>query len=610
MKVRKYFLIFMVLLIFGIMGPNARSFEQPVRESEITVIDVADVDGTTEIRIESSTSFNYTMHKPSDPFQIVVELQDTGLGEFNEKIVFDRDGVSEITPLPDESAPDIAKLRITLTVPVEVEPVYNENLLILAFDNPEFEETAAVDSTLSPEEDTEEPAEEEYYGEEEAEVAEITEIAETEREFLTKKYVGEKISIDFQDAELTHVFRLIADISGYNIVVSPDVKGRFSMRLTDVPWDQALDVILRNYNLSKSLEGNIIRVAPTAVLSKEEDEIARAKESQEKAGDLVTKVYSINYASVSSVKKAISDAKILTKRGFISVDERTSSVIIKDVDKKHMEYNNLIKALDAPTPQVSIDAKIVEVTTEFQNELGIQWGILWEPNEENISVGANQIPGGTGRTFNWANSVKSPVTNTPLMVNMPAVGVAPGKGGAIGLGFLSDSQSFALDIQLSAMESSGKGKVISNPRITTSDNQEAKIMQGKKIPYQTVSDSGTKTEFMDALLELTVIPHITPEGTIVMNLEAKKNEADFAGPQVLGVPTIDIKEIKTQVLIKDNDTLVIGGIFKTNTAKNIDKVPFFADIPFLGSLFRHKKDVDNTDELLIFITPRIVKQMK
>jgi type IV pilus assembly protein PilQ len=610
MKVRKYFLIFMVLLIFGIMGLNARSEEQPVNESKITLIDVANVDGTTEIRIESSASFDYTMHTPSDPFQVVVELQDTNLGEFNEKILFDRDGVSEITPLTDESSPDIAKLRITLTVPVDVEPVYNENLLILAFDNPEFEETADVDSTLSPEEDIEEPAEEEFYEEAEADVGEITEIAETEREFLTKKYVGEKISIDFQDAELTHVFRLIADISGYNIVVSPDVKGRFSMRLTDVPWDQALDVILRNYNLSKSLEGNIIRVAPTAVLSKEEDEIARAKESQEKAGDLVTKVYSINYASVANVKAAISDAKILTKRGFISIDERTSSVIIKDVDKKHMEYNNLIKALDMPTPQVSIDAKIVEVTTSFQNELGIQWGMLWEPNDENISVGANQIPGGTGRTFNFADSAISPVTTTPLMVNMPAVGVAPGKGGAIGLGYLTDTQSFALDIQLSAMESSGKGKVISNPKITTSDNQEAKIMQGKKIPYQTVSDSGTKTEFMDALLELIVTPHITPEGTIVMNLEAKKNKADFAGPQVLGVPTIDIKEIKTQVLIKNNDTLVIGGIFSTDTSEFRDEVPGFAKIPFLGSLFRHNIDKDDAEELLIFITPRIVKKMQ
>lgn len=596
MKIRKYFLLFMILLIYSSMGLNARSEEQSGMKSTIAGIDVTAVDGTTEIRIEGTSAFKYTIYKPSDPFQVMVELQNMDAGELTDKMIFDRAGVMEIVPVKDENAPDILKLKITLTVPADVEPVYNDNLLILAFDNPEIEEMLTAD-TVSPEKETAVEYMEEEAVEEEEELPEIQQVADTVDELLTKKYVGEKISIDFQDAELTHVFRLIADISGYNIVVSPDVKGKFSMRLTDVPWDQALDIILRNYNLSKSVEGQIIRIAPTNVLAKEEEEIAKAKESKEKSGDLVTKVYAINYASVDSIKKSITDAKILTKRGFISVDERTSSVIIKDVDKKHIEYQDLIRALDVATPQVSIDAKIVEVTTEFQKELGIQWGFLWTPNDENIQVGGPQIPGGVGFS-----------TLTPLMVNLPAVSVSPGKGGAIGLGYISDSAAFALDIQLSAMESTGKGKVISNPKITTSDNQEAKIMQGKKIPYQTVSDKGTKTEFMDALLELTVVPHITPEGTIVMNLEAKKNEADFAGPQVLGVPTIDIKEIKTQVLIKNNDTLVIGGIFKTNNATNRDEVPGLARIPIFGTLFKHDKDVDKTDELLIFITPRIVKQ--
>lgn len=596
MKIRKYFLLFMILLIYSSMGLNARSEEQSGMKSTIAGIDVTAVDGTTEIRIEGTSAFKYTIYKPSDPFQVMVELQNMDAGELTDKMIFDRAGVMEIVPVKDENAPDTLKLKITLTVPADVEPVYNDNLLILAFDNPEIEEMLTAD-TVSPEKETAVEYMEEEAVEEEEELPEIQQVADTVDELLTKKYVGEKISIDFQDAELTHVFRLIADISGYNIVVSPDVKGKFSMRLTDVPWDQALDIILRNYNLSKSVEGQIIRIAPTNVLAKEEEEIAKAKESKEKSGDLVTKVYAINYASVDSIKKSITDAKILTKRGFISVDERTSSVIIKDVDKKHIEYQDLIRALDVATPQVSIDAKIVEVTTEFQKELGIQWGFLWTPNDENIQVGGPQIPGGVGFS-----------TLTPLMVNLPAVSVSPGKGGAIGLGYISDSAAFALDIQLSAMESTGKGKVISNPKITTSDNQEAKIMQGKKIPYQTVSDKGTKTEFMDALLELTVVPHITPEGTIVMNLEAKKNEADFAGPQVLGVPTIDIKEIKTQVLIKNNDTLVIGGIFKTNNATNRDEVPGLARIPIFGTLFKHDKDVDKTDELLIFITPRIVKQ--
>ncbi|MEN8261917.1 MAG: type IV pilus secretin PilQ [Nitrospirota bacterium] len=589
MNIRKFFLLFMVLLIFGIMGLNVLSAEQAASKAEITKIDVTDVDGTTEIRIESNTPFNYTIFKPADPFQLEVELQDAELGEFNDKMVFDRDGVMEITPVEDESLQNAVKLRITFTVPADVEPVYTDNLLILAFDNPDALETMAdAEESASGEKVVEEIAEEE-------DLDEIKEIAEDESELLIKKYVGEKISIDFQDAELVHVFRLIADISGYNIVVSPDVKGKFSMRLADVPWDQALDVILRNYNLSKSVEGNIMRVAPTSVLSREEEAIAKAKESQEKAGDLITKVYPINYADVTAIKDSINDAKILTKRGFISVDERTSSVIIKDVDRKHIEYNDLIRALDVPTPQVSIDAKIVEVTTEFQKELGIQWGGLVKPTPQTRISGVSQTVD------------KGFFSNEPLLVNLPATSVGRGKGGAIGLGWVGAGALEALDLQLSAMESSGQGKVISNPKITTSDNQEAKIMQGKKIPYSTTSDKGTKTEFMDAVLELTVTAHITPEGTIVMDLEAKKNEADFAGPQIGGIPTIDIKEVKTQVLIKDNDTLVIGGIFKTNTAKNKEKVPSLADIPLLGKLFQFKKDIDTTNELLIFITPRIVR---
>ncbi len=582
MKIKKYYLIFIILLLFGILALDARA-EDLTPGSRITDISVEDVNGTTEIEIKSSAPFTYTIFRPSDPYKVVIDLHDTQFGGFQEKILVDRAGVMDITPIIDESMPDVAKFEIALTVPVDIEPVYSDNVLILAFDNPVFDEMQAE--------------EEEILSEEELIEYEMVAEETLEESGDVPKYVGEEISIDFQDTELIHVFRLIADMSGFNIVVSPEVKGRFSMKLTDVPWDQALDVILRNYGLSKTIEGNILRIAPTAVLAKEEEVIARARESLEKAGNLVTKVYPVNYADVKDVKSAIDTAKILTKRGFISVDARTSSVIIKDVEQRHEEYGNLIKALDVPTPQVSIDAKIVEVTTEFQKELGVQWGVLWEPSND-VTIGAPNIPGGSG--FSSGN---------PLLVNLPAVEVSPGKGGAIGLGYINAAQTFALDLQLSAMESTGEGKIISNPKITTSDNQEAKIMQGKKIPYQTVSDEGTQTAFIDATLELTVTPHITPEGTIVMNIEVKKNEADFAGPQVLGVPTIDTKEISTQVLIKSNDTLVIGGIFKNSKAETLDIVPGFADIPILGWLFQHKDTVDRTDELLIFITPRIVRQL-
>ena len=439
-----------------------------------------------------------------------------------------------------------------------------------------------------------------------AEVAEAVAVASSEdegfagsagggdqsRPFDSKEYVGERISLDFQDADLIHIFRLLSDVSGYNIVVNPKVKGKFSMKLTNVPWDQALDIILKNYALSKRVEDNIIRIAPTAELRQEEEELARAKEAQEKAGDLETVIYPINYAEVKDMEKAIKDAKILSKRGFVSYDERTSSLIIKDVEEKQEGHKIFIEELDRATPQVGIEARIVEVTTNFTRELGIQWGVLWKPSPQ-TTVGGSSLTESAGSSGN------------PLLVNLPAA-VGIGAGGALGFGYIAAQDLRALDIQLSAMENSGNGKIISNPRIITLDNEEATIQQGKKIPYQTVSAEGTQTQFVDASLELTVTPHITPHGTIVMDIETKKNEADFS-QTVGGVPTIDTNEAKSRVLINDGDTLVMGGVFKTAVAKSEAYVPVLGKIPILGWLFKTKKDVDTTSELLIFITPRIVR---
>ena len=587
MTTSKYYLIFMAFLIYSVCGFTADAISAEVDKTRITDISVSDVDGTTEIEIKGNAPFTYSLSRPADPYMVVIDLKDMDYGSLQDSMFVDSAGVREISPEKENIAPDVARINIFLTVPADVEPIYRDNSLIIAFDNPEAGDTTISEVLLEEEKAPEVPMRQEPI---------LIGKAADNKSFTPGSYVGEKISIDFQDAQLVHVFRLLADVSGYNIVVSPDVKGKFSMKLIDVPWDQALDIILRNYGLSKIIEGNIIRVAPTSVLAKEEEAIAKAKESQEKAGDLITQVYPVNYASVSEIKKAIETAKILTKRGFIAFDQRTSSVIIKDVEQKHAEYKHLIAALDIATPQVSIDAKIVEVTNNLTKELGIQWGVFWEPDSRTTVRSIAGLSGGTG--FN---------SGAPLTVNMPAT-TGLGKGGNIGLGYISGSELFALDLQLSALESSGKGKIISHPKITTSDNQQAKILQGKKIPYVTVSENGTQTQFIDANLELVVTPHITPEGTIVMTIDAKKNEADFAGPQVAGVPTIDTKEVNTQVLVKDNDTLVIGGIFKTNKAKGVESVPGFSSIPVLGRLFQFKKDVDEVNELLIFITPRIVRQ--
>lgn len=699
MIMRKSILLFFTLFL---LAGLQISITQASAGSEITGIEVKEVDGSTEISIDSTSPLNYTVYKPSDPYLVVVELQDASLGKFTKKMVIDKAGVMEITPSMVEGMENVVRLEIALTVPADVEPLQKGSSLILSFVNPEAEEVAVAeveekeikeaeriedidfsrtedrllvrikgDGRMStevsqPQEDKividipnvttaveapkvyeppmggmrigtypdktrivfdlTEPTEYDVSSEDnqvvvsfkvpaKVEVAKAEEVApEVEVEELkeermpisltcgeiaaSKEYEGEIISLDFQDADLVHIFRLLADVSGCNIVVSPAVKGRFSMRLKDVPWDQALDVILRNYGLSKMVEGNIIRIAPTTDIAKEEQEIARKKEAELQAGDLITKVYPLNYADVKDVKKIINE--IAKRKGggggvqrtTISVDERTSSLIIRDVERMHEEYARIIKTLDKPTPQVLIDARIVEVSTNFTRELGIQWGadVRLSPNAK--IGGIESLIGGTGFA-----------SDNPLLVNLPAPAV-----GAIGFGYIGAGSLRALDLQLSAMETTGKGKIISNPKIVTTDNQEAKIQQGEKIPYQTVSAEGTQTQFVSATLELSVTPHITPSGAIMMEVGVKKDEADFSRT-VQGVPSIKTKEAKTNVLINNQDTLVIGGIFRTKTSRSQTYVPLLGKIPILGWLFKYKKKEDETSELLIFITPRVIKQI-
>ncbi|MBI4687231.1 MAG: type IV pilus secretin PilQ [Nitrospirae bacterium] len=575
-----YFLFLIFHFSFFILssGSSVNAEEQP-KKQEITAVDVKEAGDSTEIHIDGSAHFTYKVYKSSDPYILIVELQGLGAGKFKDKITFDKAGVLDIIPSEAAGAAKAAKLEISLTVPTEVKPIQKGNLLVLTFPNPDIA-TADVQQPVK-----------RLAGKKAAAKEETKENSQISQ----GKYTGEKISLDFQDADLLHIFRLLSDVSGYNIVVSPEVKGKFSMRLMNVPWDQALDVILRNYGLSKTTEGNIIRVAPTAVLSKESEEIAKAKEAEIKAGDIETRIYPINYADVDKVKGTIETAKVLTAMGNISTDKRTSSVIIKDVKDKHIEYERLIRSLDQQTPQVSIEARIVEVERKFTKELGIQWGMLWKPADSRTTIGGiSGLPGGTG--FNSAN---------PLLVNLPAA-VGSGSGGAIGLGYINAANTFTLDLQLSAMESSGKGKIISNPRITTMDNEKATIKQGNEIPYFTSTSDKIEVNFKEAVLELSVTPHITPDGTIVMEILAKNDEVDASKPN----PPISKKEAQTKVLVKDGDTLVIGGILKTTKRDNLDGVPGISKVPVLGWLFKKEKEIDDTNELLIFITPKIVKHMQ
>ncbi|HEB76629.1 MAG TPA: type IV pilus secretin family protein [Nitrospirae bacterium] len=406
-------------------------------------------------------------------------------------------------------------------------------------------------------------------------------------EAVAGKYTGRKISLDFQDADIIPIFRLLADVSGYNIVVDPQVKGKITIKLINVPWDQALDLILKTHNLGMVVEGNIIRIAPLSVLVKEREEAIKAKDAARKAEPLVTKVFPISYAEVSKVKSAIDQAKILSERGSVSVDQRISSLIVKDVPSNMPKVESLIKTLDKATPQVMIEARIVEVNTNVSQEFGVRWGFAASSSNRLSSVGGL----------------------TPYVVDFPAAGAGPGSGSGITFGFLNAARTLSLNVELSALETTGKLKIVSNPRIITVDNQEAFISQGKSIPVRKLTSEGTvSTEFKDVKLELKVKPHITPDESVILSVEAKKEELDPTIPSVEGVPGTDKKEAKTNVIIKDGETLVIGGIYKTVNNDSESGVPRLSDVPFLGWLFKSKKKEAQTNELLIFITPRIVKK--
>jgi len=411
-------------------------------------------------------------------------------------------------------------------------------------------------------------------------------------------YSGQKISLDFQDAEVSNVLRLIADVSGLNMVVGEEVKGKVTLKLFNVPWDQSLDIILKSKGLGQVREGNIIRIDTNANIAKQQDEAAKAKEAQVKAEDLKTLIIPINYAKATDLSTTLK--KNLSSRGELTVNDATNSLIAKDVPQNIADIQQLIKLLDLPTPQVLIETRIVQANTNFARDLGIQWGLsakdTFGGNQLTLNAGPSSSDGFAGQIPNFA-------------INLPASGGA-GPVGNVGftLGHLTGTNPFNLDLRLSAGEASGETKIISSPRIVTLDNREAVIQQGDSVPFETVSDKGTQTQFVDATLNLTVTPHITPNGSVIMKIKATKNAiGDFRSR--LGAPSISKREAATEVMVQDGETTVIGGIFETTNSETETGVPWLAKIPGLGWLFKRQSVSDQNRELLIFITPSIVKRL-
>jgi type IV pilus assembly protein PilQ len=436
-----------------------------------------------------------------------------------------------------------------------------------------------------------------------------------------KEYTGERLTLNFQDIDVRSVLQLLADTSGQNIVVSDSVTGNLTLRLQNVPWDQALDIVLRTKGLDKRRQDNVIIIGPTEELaSREKAELAAHKEVQE-LSPTHTEFIQVNYAKVSDLQKLIkanNNAKdsMLSARGSLSIDERTNTLLVQDTSDKLADIRRLVQTLDVPVKQVLIEARIVVVTDTFERDLGARFGVT--SAQKSGSNGLLSITGnGTGADTmtqsaisNLASTgrvtpVQTPILDNRYQVNLPAANT----NGSIGLSLLGGS--YIVDLELSAAQNEGKSETISSPRVITANQKPATILQGTEIPYQESASSGaTTTQFKNAVLSLKVTPLITPDNRVILDLDVSD---DTVGSQVTSatggsVPSIDTRQIITQVLVNDGQTVVLGGILDTVKSKSANKVPFFADIPVLGNLFKSTININNKTELLIFITPKILRE--
>ena len=414
-------------------------------------------------------------------------------------------------------------------------------------------------------------------------------------------YSGRKISIDVREADLHNVFRMIANVSKLNIVSSDNVKGKVTVRLQNVPWDQALAVILQSKGLGAVRYGNIIRIAPLIILKEERQQQLEALKASQNLEPLQTLILPLNFANAPEIRTQVESA--LSDRGKITVDARTNALIIEDTASGLSKARQLALSLDTQTPQVLIEARVVEVSSSFVREIGIQWGGdvnlgpnsgaptgLYFPNSAALGGGTSQ----TGQVITAGAGVPN------WVVDLPAA-----SAGALSISLGSISNVINVDARLSALEQVGKGKVISAPKVMTMDNRQAYITQGTRIPYETVSASGTAVQFVEATLRLEVTPHITTDNRVFLRVRVTNNRPDFSN-SVNGQPAIEVKEAQTEVMVKDGDTAVLGGVYTLNESENVEGIPGLYRVPFLGWLFKATRDRSDRKELLVFITPHVI----
>ena len=423
-----------------------------------------------------------------------------------------------------------------------------------------------------------------------------------------KVYEGDRLSLNFQDIEVRAVLQLLADFTGLNMVVSDTVDGRITLRLKNVPWDQAMDIILKTKGLSMRRNDNVVLVAPTEeIAAREKLELESQQQIQELA-PLRSELIQVNYAKAADLAALLksSENKLISDRGSVSIDERTNTLLVQDTAAKLTEVRELVSNLDIPVRQVLIESRIVIANNDFARDLGVKLGFSRTfSRKKSEGVIGGGLPGDLDASALAGPFITAGNDNEALLVNLPQT-LAAGSGGAVNF-VLGNIGSYLLRLELSAMQQEGKGEIVSSPRVITSDQNKAIIKQGVEVPYQEATSSGaTSVSFKEAVLQLEVTPHITPDDRVIMDLKVNKDNPDFTRA-VLGVPPVDTRELETSVLVDNGETVVLGGVFERTQSKNIGRVPFFGDLPYVGWAFKQEQIQDENSELLIFVTPKILK---
>jgi len=571
----------------------------------------------TSLVIEASDPVPYVATRP-DPLTLYIDFRNVtadGLASF---VARGNAPIADVSVEPgDRAAGGSPRVRINLSQPVAYHVRADRNSVVVDFDKASVKATPAVMPT-SPKPTTSTPSNPDALrtlvvnnraavdpiaalglngAPAQAQVPQPQAAAPQPQAANQRRFSGNPVSLDFQGADLRAVLRTFSEISSLNIVIDPTVTGTVDVALKDVPWDQALDIILRANKLSYTVDGTIIRIAPTSVLADEESQKQKLADAQALAGELKPITRTLSYARAEDLQSLLTKS-VLSPRGTVQVDPRTNTLIINDLPDRVTNASDLINTLDRAQPQVEIEARIVQVNKNFQRTLGVQWGFNGKVdptlgNTTNLAFpNSGSLSGATGAIQN----------GVPTAVNLPVNGATS----AVGLHLGSINGAFNLDAALSALETTGNGRVLSTPRVSTQNNIEAEIKQGTQIPIQTVSNNTVTVSFKDAALILKVVPQITASNTVIMKIALENGQADFT-KAVNGIPPINTQAATTSVQVNDGQTTVIGGIYLSNEQYQTDRTPGLGTIPILKWLFKRDNTIDNSSELLIFITPRIIK---